>query len=311
MSGTLVMRGGPGDIPDSKHVWKYAQPYVQRTPRSRSADLERRSATSASVEVKLEHAIVARGEGGGERARELARSAGEQAGARDVGGDRAPPRAGARAGVRRRRRCSSRRNPRRARRRPRRHEDGAGSGLSATSPPPPTPSRRSSHPPSHPATAPSPPRARPTAARRAAGEPPERIEPCAPPLHGARPPRSSRHQESQLAADGRASSPDQCPWTTHLYSSRGRRTLPRIGRDTRPPPPRRLMGAAEQWPESPVVGETPSECPEHGRALYRSCSRYPGAPRRLPRAREAMGTRAIRSDGPYSSRGEEDLRRTG
>jgi len=93
----------------------------------------------------------------------------------------------------------------------------------------------------------------------------------------------------------------------------GRRTLPRIGCDTRPSPspspsllgraqpprsgsassvglsllgraqpprsgsassvasqpPRRLMGAAEPWPESPIVGETPSKCPEHGRAPYK------------------------------------------
>jgi len=28
------------------------------------------------------------------------------------------------------------------------------------------------------------------------------------------------------------------------------------------------MGAAEQWPESPIVGETPSKYPEYGRAQY-------------------------------------------
>jgi len=28
------------------------------------------------------------------------------------------------------------------------------------------------------------------------------------------------------------------------------------------------MGAAELWPESPIVGETPSKCPERGRAQY-------------------------------------------
>jgi len=57
------------------------------------------------------------------------------------------------------------------------------------------------------------------------------------------------------------------------------------------------MGAAELWPESPIAGETPSKCPEHGRAQYMPFASHddlPGSPDRT----RALATPAAESMTP-------------